>query len=130
MLGRGTASREAMDAFEADTALAERLPELLERAREAEDRLRRADEAADTDSAELHQLGVAYDAALTDAMRAAYAAERVAIGPRGYDDRIHRRRKLATSQVRQATDLAERLLTLRETHRLHGIARVPREPVA
>ena len=62
-------------------------------------------------------------------MRAAYAAERVAIGPRGYDDRIYRRKAKATSPVRVWSAEAERLLTLRESHRLTGIPRVPRSPV-
>ena len=59
--------------------------------------------------------------ALTDAMRAAYAAERAEIGPRGYDDRIFRRKAKAKPAVHAWTDEAERLLTLRETHRLTGI---------
>ena len=59
-------------------------------------------------------------------MRAAYAAERAEIGPRGYDDRIVRRKAKATGAVHAWTDEAERLLTLRESHRLTGIPPVPR----
>ena len=56
---------------------------------------------------------VAESAGFTDVMRAAYAAERVAIGPQGYDDRIYRRKAKATSPVRVWSAEAERLLTLR-----------------
>ena len=41
--------------------------------------------------------------------------------------RVHRR--LARPEVKKATEVAERLLSLREQHRLHGIERVPRSPV-
>ena len=68
------------------------------------------------------------DAALTDATRAAFAAERVAIGPLGYEDRIYRRKAKATPPVRVWSAEAERLLTLRESHRLTGIPRMPRTP--
>jgi hypothetical protein len=61
-------------------------------------------------------------------MRAAFAAERAEIGPRGYEDRIYRRKAMATSPVRAWTMEAQRLLTLRESHRLTGIARLPRAP--
>jgi hypothetical protein len=60
------------------------------------------------------------DVALTDATRAAYAAQRAEIGPLGYEDRIYFRKAKATSAVHAWTDEAERLLTLRETHRLTG----------
>ena len=53
-------------------------------------------------------------------MRAAYAAQRAEIGPRGYEDRIYRRKAKAKPAVHAWTDEAERLLTLRETHRLTG----------
>ena len=78
--------------------------------------------------AELHRLGQRLDDALTAVMRAAFAAERAAIGPQGYDDRIYRRKAMATAPVRAWTMEAQRLLTLRETHRLTGIARLPRHP--
>ena len=57
-------------------------------------------------------------------MHAAYAAQREAIGPRGYEDRIYRRKARATPRVHALTAEAERLLTLRETHRLNGIPAV------
>ena len=54
-------------------------------------------------------------------MRSAYAAVRAEIGPRGYDDRIFKRKAMATPVVHALNTEAERLLTLRETHRLTGI---------
>src|SRR5271166_4623308 len=68
------------------------------------------------------------DAALTEAIRAAFAAQRAAIGPSGYDDRIYRRKMRATPRVHALTAEAEHLLTLRETHRLNDIPAVPFEP--
>ncbi len=59
-------------------------------------------------------------------MRSAYAAVRAEIGPRGYDDRIVTRKAMATPVVHALNTEAERLLTLRETHRLTGI---PPRPV-
>lgn len=112
-----------------DRTRAERLPELVRAVSEAEWRLAEA-QRSDADFPELHRCGVALDTALTDAMRAAYARERVLIGPRGYTDRIFRRKRLATSDVRRATETAERLLTAREDHRLHGVERLPRNPAA
>ncbi|HLU98844.1 MAG TPA: hypothetical protein VKZ89_18565 [Thermobifida alba] len=120
---------EARARYAEDTERAERLPELLEAARKAEEELVRARRDG-ADAVELNRLGVAYDAALTEAVRAAYARQRVLVGLRGYEDRIYRRRRLARPEVKEVTEFAERLLTLREQHRLHGIERVPRDPVA
>ena len=124
---RKPVSEEAGAKHAADVALAEEFDDLLARARADEDALRSAQ--ADASSlAELHQLGKRLDDSLTAVMRAAFAAERAAIGPRGYDDRIYRRKAMATSPVRPWTMEAQRLLTLRESHRLTGIARLPRRP--
>src|SRR6266568_3400509 len=112
-----------------DVALAARFDELLDAARVAELRFRRA-QATNAPLPEQHLLALDLDAALTAAMRAAYAAERAEIGPRGYDDRIFRRKAKATSAVHSWTDEAERLLTLRESHRLSGIPAVPRPHAA
>ncbi len=112
-----------------DAALAARFAGLLDAARAAEQKFRQA-QAARAPLAEQHSLALALDAALTAAMRAAYAAERAEIGPRGYDDRIFRRKAKATSAVHSWTDEAERLLTLRESHRLSGIPAVPRPHAA
>ena len=126
---RKPVSPEAGQKFAADQALAARFDELLTEARTAEQELRDG-ESANLPLAERHRRAKRLDAALTDAMRAAYAAERVAIGPQGYDDRIYRRKAKATSPVRAWSAEAERLLTLRESHRLTGIPQVPRTPAA
>ena len=124
---RKPVSEEAGAKHAADVALAEEFDDLLARARADEDALRSAQ--ADASSlAELHQLGKRLDDSLTAVMRAAFAAERAAIGPRGYDDRIYRRKAMATTPVRAWTMEAQRLLTMRESHRLTGIARLPRSP--
>jgi hypothetical protein len=118
---------EAEQQYKADVELAGRRAELLEAAREAERRFRTAQDRQAAE-AELHRLAVELDAALTEAMRAAYAAQRAEIGPRGYEDRIYRRKAKAKPRVRALTAEAEHLLTLRETHRLSGIPYVPFEP--
>lgn len=122
--GRRQVSDEAEARYEADTKLARQFPELLRQARAAEVELRQA-QASAAPVAELRALGKSFDAALTGAMRAAYAAERAAVGPRGYDDWIFRRKAKAKPAVRAWRAEAETLLTLREAHRLGGIARVP-----
>jgi NAD(P)-dependent dehydrogenase (short-subunit alcohol dehydrogenase family) len=120
-------SNEAVQRHRADVALAGRRAELLETAHEAESRFREAGDRLAPD-AELHRLAVELDTALTEAMRAAYAAQRAEIGPRGYEDRIFRRKAMAKPRVHALTAEAERLLTLRETHRLNDIPDVPFEP--
>jgi hypothetical protein len=126
-MGRPKPSSEAEQWYKADLALAERRGELVEAAREAEDRLRQA-QARHAPVTEIRRLADELDAALTAAMRATYAARRAAIGPLGYDDRIYRRKAMAKPHVHALTAEAERLLTLRETHRLNGIPVVPFEP--
>jgi hypothetical protein len=125
--GRPKPSSEAQQQYEADVALAARRGALLDAAREAESQLRRA-QARRAPEADMHRLAQDLDAALTAAMRAAYAAQRAEIGPRGYDDRIYRRKAKAKPRVHALTAEAEHLLTLRETHRLNGIPAVPFEP--
>ena len=120
-------SDDAQQRYEADAALAARRAELLDAAREAESRLREA-QARRAPEAELRGLAQDLDTTLTEAMRAAYAAQRAEIGPLGYDDRIYRRKMMATPPVHALTAEAERLLTLRETHRLNGIPAVTYEP--
>src|SRR5690349_13430942 len=99
MAKRAPVSPEAAARYDADVALAERFDDLFDQARAAEQH-----------------------------MQAAFAAQRAEIGPRGYDDRIYRRKAMATAPVRAWTMEAERLLTLRESHRLTGIVRLPRQP--
>jgi len=124
---RKTVSEEATAKHAADVALAGQFDDLLAEARADEDALRSA-QADGSSLAELHVLGKRLDASLTAVMRAAFAAERAAIGPRGYDDRIYRRKAMATTPVRAWTMEAQRLLTMRESHRLTGIARLPPTP--
>ena len=118
--GRSQVSEQAQAEHRADVALAATFDDLLTAARDAEQAFRQA-QAVAAPVAELYPLARKLDSALTDAMRAAYAAERAEIGPRGYDDRIYRRKAKATPAVHARTDEAERLLTMRETHRLTGI---------
>jgi len=125
--GRPKPSSEALHKYEADAALAARRAELLDLAREAESQLREA-QGRRAPEPDLRRLAEDLDTALTAAMQAAFAARRAEIGPIGYDDRIYRRKKMATPRVHALTAEAEHLLTLRETHRINGIPAVIREP--
>jgi len=120
-------SQEASDKHAADVAAAAERGKLLDEARVAHTALREA-EARRAPVGELHRLAKDLDAALTAAMQAAYAAQRAAIGPRGYEDRIFRRKAHAKPEIHALTAQAERLLTLRENHRMNHIPEVPREP--
>lgn len=122
--GRVKISATAEANYLADVALAARFPELLEGAQVAERVFRDAQAAREPDSVQ-YPLARALDAALTEATRAAYASQRAEIGPRGYDDRIYRRKAMATPVVHAWTGEAERLLTMRETHRLTGFPARP-----
>jgi hypothetical protein len=122
-------SQEAESKHAMDVALGNKFTELLEAARTAEAAFRLA-QARGSPVNELRDLGKAFDRALTEAMQSAYAAQRAAIGARGYDDWIYRRKAMATHKVKVWTAEAEALLTLREAHRLGGIARVPPAPAA
>jgi hypothetical protein len=125
--GRQKPSSEAEQSSAADAALGARRSELLDAASEAESQFREAQVRRAPD-AELRRLALELDSALTDAMHAAFAAQRAEIGPRGYDDRIYRRKARAKPRVHALTAEAERLLTLRETHRLNDIPAVTFEP--
>ncbi len=114
---RKQVSGQAEAEYAADVALAARFEDLLAKARAAEQAFRRAQARA---------LPVSEVYPLANAMRAAYAAERAEIGPRGYEDRIYRRKAKARSAVHTWADEAERLLTMRETHLLTGIPPAPR----
>jgi hypothetical protein len=122
---RNQVSGQAEAEYAADVALAAQFDDLLARARAAEQAFRRA-QARGLPLAEVYPLARRLETALTDAMRSAYAAARAEIGPRGYDDRIYRRKAKATRAVHAWTDEAERLLTMRETHKLTGIPPAPR----
>jgi hypothetical protein len=121
------ASQEAVDKHAVDVAAAAERGKLLDAARAADVALRGA-EARRAPVTELHRLAMELDAALTAAMHAAYAAQRAEIGPRGYEDRIYLRKAKAKPEIRALTAQAERLLTLRENHRMNHIPQVPREP--
>jgi hypothetical protein len=121
------ASQEAADKHADDVALAADRGKLVDRAREADIAFRAA-EGGRAPVTELHRLAKELDAALTAAMQAAYAAQRAEIGPRGYEDRIYLRKAKAKPAVRVLTAEAERLLTLRESHRLNHIPQVPPVP--
>jgi hypothetical protein len=120
-------SQEASDKYTADVAVAAERGKLLDAARVADTALREA-QARRAPVAELHRLAKDLDASLTAAMHAAYAAQRAEIGPRGYEDRIFARKAKAKPAVRALTAEAERLLTLRENHRMNHIPELPREP--
>jgi hypothetical protein len=120
-------SQEALDMHAADVTAAGERGTMLDAARAADVALREA-EARRAPVTELHQLAMNLDGALTDAMRAAFAAQRAEIGPRGYEDRIYFRQAKAKPAVHALTNEAERLLTLRENHRLNHIPEVPRVP--
>jgi len=124
---KAAVNQEATAKHEADVALAAQFDDLFARAQEAEQALRDAQSSGATEQ-ELHDAGKGLDSALTDVMRAAFAAQRAEIGARGYDDRIYRRKAMATTKVRAWTMEAERLLTLRESHRLSGIVPLPKAP--
>jgi hypothetical protein len=125
--GRPKPSSEAEQQYKADAAFAARRTEFLDAARDAESKFRQA-QARRAPDAEVRRLAEDLDAALTEAVRAAYAAMRAEIGPRGYDDRIYRRKARAKPRVHALTAEAEHLLTLRETHRLNGIPAVAFDP--
>jgi hypothetical protein len=127
MRGRNKVSGAVEAAYLADVALAANFDSLLAAAREAEQAYRNA-QATVAPVAQQYQLARTLTAALTDAMRAAYAAQRAEIGPRGYEDRIFRRKSKAKPAVHAWTDEAERLLTLRETYELTGFPARPEAP--
>jgi len=118
--GRKQASENAQAQYLTDVAIAANFDRLLAAAQAAE-REYHAAQAAAASLEERYALAKKLDAALTEVMRSAFAAVRAEIGPRGYEDRIFRRKAMARPVTRALNAEAERLLTLRETHRLTGI---------
>jgi hypothetical protein len=121
-LGRRV-SREVAERCAADRELAAGLRDRLTAAEEAERRLRDAQAGRLPAGA----LAVAYDRALVEAILAAEAAERVAMGPKTYEHgdagrrraaQIAARRARAKPSVRSFTAEVDRLRTLREEHKL------------
>ena len=80
-------SSEAQQKHEADVAFAARRAELLDAAREAESRFRGA-QARRAPEDELRRLAEDLDSALTEAMHAAYAAQRAEIGRASCRERV------------------------------------------
>jgi hypothetical protein len=117
--GRKKVSSEAEAKYLADVALAANFDNLLAQARNAEQAFRQA-QATAAPGDQQYRLAQTLNTALTSAMKAAYAAQRAEIGPRGYDDPLYHRAAKAKPAVHAWTDEAERLLTLRETYQLTG----------
>ncbi|TYB70928.1 hypothetical protein FXF51_00335 [Nonomuraea sp. PA05] len=122
---RPRVSREAEVRYHADQEISKSFPELLEKARQAEQTVRDL-RAGAADELELMAAGRAFDQALTEALRAAEAGQRATFGVKAYDDRIARRKAKATPAGAMWTSEVERLRTLREDNRMWGIPRVPR----
>ena len=118
--GRKQASASAQAQHLADVALAANFDRLLGSAGAIEREFRAA-QAANAPLGDQYTLAKRLDTALTDVMRSGFAAVRAEIGPRGYEDRIFKRKAMATPVVHALNAEAERLLTLREKHRLTGI---------
>ena len=119
-------SQEALDRYAADVSAAAGAASCSTRRARRTSRCGRGRERR-APVTELHRLATGLDAALTAAMLAGYAAQRAEIGPRGYEDRIFARKARAKPAVRTLTREAERLLTLRENHRMNHIPEVPRD---
>ena len=124
-LGRKV-SAEAAERFAAAKELAAGLGDRLAAAEEADGRLRDA-QAGRRPSGEVRELAIAYERALFDAIASADAAEQVAMGPKTVEHgdakqrrtaQIAARRARAKAGVRPYTDEADRLRTLRETHKM------------
>jgi len=131
----GRVSKDVMERYEADKALAAEYDDRLTAAAAAERELRQAQAEPGHDDAGLRALAKALDAALLSVLRTAEAAERVAMGPKTYgtDDpgqsraaEIARRRATAKEPVRRWTDEVDRLRTAREVSKLsyRAVARV------
>lgn len=126
-LGRRV-SKDVAERYEADRRPAEEYTERLAAATAAERELREA-QAAGAPEPELRAPVIAFDKALTAAIEAAEAAERVAMGTTVYVTdaqdakarraaEIARRKAKARPAVRPWTDEVDRLRTAREAHRL------------
>jgi hypothetical protein len=126
---RRRVSQDVQERYAADQRLAAGYDDKLARIGEADLALRRAQSAGRTGD-ELRALTIELDKALTDALGAAEAAERFAMGPKTYAPadgspkevrtaEIARRRARAKAAVRPWTDEVDRLRTAREQHRLN-----------
>jgi hypothetical protein len=127
--------KHVLDRYKADRELAGTYREKLAAAGQAEQDLREAQMHARSD-AEVRGLSKVLDAALLDALRAAEAAERVAMGTKVYPAseefkdvraaQIAYRKALARADVRPWTDEVDRVRTAREALKLsfRAVARV------
>ncbi|MFC5824790.1 hypothetical protein [Nonomuraea insulae] len=122
---RPRVSREAEVRYHADQEISKGFPDLIDKARQAEQTLRDL-RAAAVDDVELLAAGQAFDRALTEALRAAESGQRATFGVKAYDDRIARRKAKATPAGAMWTSEVDRLRTLREDNRMWGIPQVPR----
>jgi hypothetical protein len=124
---RRRVSQDSEERLAADRRLAARYDDLLARVGTVDRALRQA-EGEGRPSAGTHALVVALDKALAEALLAAEAAERLAMGPATYPPadgsaaevraaEIARRKARATSAVRPWSDEVDRLRTAREKHR-------------
>ena len=120
-------SKDVLERHAADRKLAATYRDALAVVTDADRALRLAQSEDDRPGAELRMLSAALDRALVDALRAAEAAERAAMGTRIYpaegasakgnrDAEIARRRAKARPGVREWTDEVDRLRTARERH--------------
>jgi hypothetical protein len=125
MLGRRV-SKDVQERYSADQELAATYRDKLTAAADAEQALRQAQGEARPDP-ELRALSLTLDQAFADAIRAAEASERVAMGPKIYasDDpktgrtaAIAQRKAAARWSVKPWTDEVDRLRTAREAHKL------------
>jgi hypothetical protein len=117
---------EVADRYAADEGPAATLQDRLAVAEEA-GRTLEAGRLAGRAPAELVELANAYERALMEALLAAEAAERRAMGPKTYEHgdaaqrraaQIAARKSKAKAKVRPWTDEVDRLRTLREAHKL------------
>jgi hypothetical protein len=125
---RRRVSQDIEERYAADKTLAADYDAKLAAAREAEQALRRA-QAEGRSVEQTRALAVALDVALTDALSAVMAAERVEMGTRTYAPadgkpeevraaEIAERKARARPDVRPWTDEVDRLRTAREVNRL------------
>jgi hypothetical protein len=130
-LRRRGVSKDVMERYADDEQLAGTYQDALKAATEAEDALRHA-QSEDRSERELRTFSIALDRALVQALRAAEAAERVAMGRATYspetgnpksdiarrEAEIAHRKAKARPDVRGWTDEADRLRTARERNLL------------
>jgi hypothetical protein len=125
-LGRKKVDDEVAERHAADKDVAATLQDRLTAAEEA-GRALDAMRLEGGSPARSRELAEAYERALMEAVRAAEAGERVAMGPKTYEHgdatqrraaQIAARKTKAKSAVRPWTDEVDRLRTLREAHKL------------